>query len=79
MGSGSHDSSQGLHMGENRCDEINTSSHGLSLHFSAPVKYRGRVLGKRSLAGGAEEMESFVRHPKASEGFTDGEEGDSQW
>lgn len=61
--------------GENRCGEINTSSHGLSLHFSAPVKYRGRVVGKRSLAGGAEEMESFVRHPKTSEGITDGEEG----
>lgn len=61
--------------GENKCGEINTSSHGLSLHFSAPVKYRGRVLGKRSLAGGAEEMESFVRHPKTSEGITDGEEG----
>lgn len=56
---------------ENRCGEINTSSHGLSLHFSAPVKYRGRVLRKRSLAGGTEEMESFVRHLKMSEGITD--------
>lgn len=38
-------------------------------HFSAPVKYCGVVLRKRSLAWGAEEMKSFVRHPKTSKGI----------
>lgn len=60
---------------ENRCGEINTSSDILSplrlRHFSAPVKYCGVVLRKRSLAPGSGEMKSFVRHPKTSEGINE--------
>lgn len=59
---------------ENRCGEINTPSDTLLAaprHFSAPVKYGGVVLRKRSLARGGEEMKSFVRHPKTSEGVTE--------
>lgn len=57
---------------ENRCGEINTYSLlAAARHFSAPVKYCGVVLRKRSLAWGGEEMKSFVRHPKTSKGVTE--------
>lgn len=42
---------------ENRCGEINTAPPG-------PVKYGGAALGKRSPAGGGEDMESSVSVPK---------------
>lgn len=55
---------------ENRCAEINTSSDILYRGTSPPpVKYCGVVLRKRSLAWGGEEMKSFVRQPKTSEGI----------
>lgn len=57
---------------ENRCGEINTYSLlAVARHFSAPVKYCGVVLRKRSLAQGGEEMKSFVRHPKTSKGIAE--------
>lgn len=60
---------------ENRCGEINTSPAihsfpAVPRHFSAPMKYCGVVLQKRSLAWGIEEMKSFVRHLKTSEGIS---------
>lgn len=59
---------------ENRCGEINTSSHGFSPRRTEAlpglVKYCGVVLRKRSLACGCKEIKSFVRHSKMSKAIS---------